>query len=66
MLFEILGHILALRVDRRRRGVDDLVQQLDQVAGAERPDAGQQLVHHRAERIQVGVMGEVQALHLFG
>ena len=65
-LLELLGHVLALRVDRRRRGVDDLVQQLDEVAGAERPDAGQQLVHHRAERIQVRVMRELEALHLLG
>ena len=48
-LFELFRHVLALRVDRRRRGVHDLVQQLDQVAGAERPDAGQQLVHDGAQ-----------------
>jgi hypothetical protein len=65
-LLEILRHVLALRVDGRRRGIDDLVQQLDQIAGAEGPDAGQQLVHHGAQRIEVRVVRQLQALHLFG
>ena len=55
-VLELLGNVLAQRVDRRRRRVHDLVQQLGEVAGAERPDAGEQLVHHRAERIEVGVV----------
>src|SRR5579864_5384141 len=34
-VLELLRHLLAQGVDRRRRGVDDLVQQLLQIAGAE-------------------------------
>jgi len=46
---ELLGHVLAHGVDRRRRRVHDLVQQFVQIAGAERARAGEQFVHHRAE-----------------
>ena len=53
-------------MDRRRRGVHDLVQELLQVAGPEGPRAGQQLVHHRPERVQVRAVGELEALHLLG
>src|SRR4029077_695196 len=63
---DLLRHLLAQRVDRRGRGIDDLVQQLLQVAGTERPRAGEQLVHHRSERVQVRAVGELQALHLLG
>src|SRR5690606_39208663 len=50
-LLELLGDILAQRMDRRRRRVDDLMQQLAQAVRAERPEPGQELVHHRAERV---------------
>ena len=63
---EVLGHVAAQRMDRRRRGIDDLVQEFGEAAGAERPRAGQQLVHDGAERIQVRGAGEIQALHLLG
>ena len=65
-VLELLGDVLAQRMDRRRRRVDDLVQQLLQVAGAERARARQQLVHHGAERIEVRAVGELEALHLLG
>ncbi len=64
--FQFLGHVIAQGVDRRRRGVDDLVQELGEVAGTERAVAGQQFVHHGAERIQVRGIGQLEALHLLG
>jgi hypothetical protein len=33
---------------------------------SERPSAGEQLVHHRAERIQIRAVGELDRLHLLG
>ena len=60
------GTSRAQRVNRRRRRIDDLVQQLGEVAGAKRAHAGQQFIHDRAERIQIRAVGQIQALHLLG
>ncbi len=42
------------------------MQQLGEVAAAKRADTGQQLVQHGAQRIDIGVTGQIQALHLLG
>ena len=63
---ELLRDVLAHRVQGRRRCVDDLVQQLLQISGSKRPRTAQELVHHRAQRIQIRAVGELQTLHLFG
>ena len=64
--FELLGEVVSVGMYRRRRRVHDLVQQLGQVVGPERPETGEQLVHHGAERIQVGGGRELLGLHLLG
>src|SRR5690606_32352206 len=45
---ELLGDLVAHRVNRLRRGVDDLVQQLAQRVRTERPKARQELVRDGA------------------
>ena len=53
-------------VRRGRRGIDvgDLVDQAEVVARLERQPAGQQVVHHHAQRIDVGAVIERVLLHL--
>ena len=46
---EILWNARAQRVNRRWRGVDDLVQHFAQTVGSKRPISREQLVHHGAE-----------------
>ena len=53
-------------MDRRRGRIDDLVQQLAQAVRAKRPIARQQLVHHGAEGVDVGLRRDVGRLHLLG
>src|SRR4051794_22509144 len=48
-VLEILGDLLAQRMNRWRRCVHDLMQQLLQVARTKRTRPGQQLVHHGAK-----------------
>ena len=65
-ILEFLGDFRAQGVDRRRRGKHYLVQQLLQVAGAERPGSGQEFVHHGAQGVQVRAIGEFDRLDLLG
>ena len=63
-LLKNFGHVVTQRVDRRRRRIHDLVQQLRKIVGAKRTLAGKQFVHDRAERIEVGTMRDFRRLHL--
>ena len=62
-LLRELGPYVAQGLWRR---LHHLAQQLAERAGAERSLAAQHLVHHRAERIEVGARVERVALHLLG
>ena len=63
-VFELLGDLRPQRVNGRRRREHDLMQQFLQIAGPERPRPGQQFVHHRTQRIQVGSIGQFDRLDL--
>jgi len=65
-LLDFLGHARLQRVDRRGGGIHDLVQELREVRGLEGPGPGQQFIHHRTQGVEVGAVGEIQALHLLG
>ena len=56
----------AERAGAHRRGVDDLVDELGEVAALERRAAGEAAVGDRAERVDVGEVGDLAAGGLLG
>ena len=64
-VLECRGEVIAIGVYRRRRCVNNLMQQLGKIVSAERTKSGQQFVHDRTERIQVRFRRELFGLHLF-
>src|SRR5262249_50669490 len=61
---ELFRNFFPKRVNWWRRRVDDLMQQLLQIACTERPRSSEQFVHNRSQRIQVRAVREIQALYL--
>ena len=64
--FELLGDLFAQRMNGWRCCIHNLMQQLLKVASTERTRAGQELVHHGSQGIQIRTVGEIEALHLLG
>ncbi len=53
-------------MNRLRRRKHDFVEQFGQHICPERPEAREQFIHHRAQRIEIGTAGYLLRLHLFG
>ena len=65
-LHQLLGQVGAQLLEGHGILVEDLVDHRDRVLGAERELAGEQLVHHHAERVDVGLDGRRLLVDLLG